>query len=147
MKRAILGLAALLMAAPALAQVNTATIAVVGPAAAATQAANNAEDNIPTADADGMSLSGIKKIIVIVSAASGQTLSGAGTLKFWYYNTAIDRWIENKTSTISVTMSGRRDQVSDLYDSFPDGAGRIYVEADTVTSSSGALTVRIIGVR
>ena len=133
---------ALLAPALALAQPLAPIRIAVGPSAATTQTANSAAGNEPALAADGLNIQGLSACRVVLSAASGQTLSGAGTLRFWYYDTSLARWILNQDVTIPVTTSSRRDMVSQDYQILIS-AGRVYVEADTVTSSSGALTVTL----
>jgi hypothetical protein len=115
----------------------------IGPAGASTQTANSAAGNIPTAATDGVSLDGQCRVLITVSAASGQTLSGGGTLVFWYYDATLARWAVNVegTNPPMTSASGSRDSTVFVRRTFP--AGRFYVEADTVTSSGGALTVRV----
>lgn len=131
-------LLSLLFAGAAFAEVKN-----VGPAGATTQTANHASANIPSAATDGLPLLNQCGVTVILAAASGQTLSGAGTLVFWYYDTGLARWIPNAEANYTVTTSGRRDIV---LKSRPVkvGYGRVYVEALSVTSSSGALTIRLV---
>jgi hypothetical protein len=127
--------------APALAFAQLSAIKVaMGPAAAATQTANHASANVPTAAGDGVPLSGISGCRFVLSAASGQTLSGAGTLRFWYYDSVLARWMRNQDVTVSVSTSAVRDMVTQDY-AVLVSSGRLYVEAVSVTSSSGALTV------
>lgn len=131
---------------PALATGQTAPVDMaVGPAGASTQTANSAAGNIPTAATDGVALKNQCRALVTVSAASGQTLSGGGTLVFWYYDANLARWAVNieGTNPPMTAASGVRDITIAVRRTFPSSVARMYVEADTVTSSSGALTVRI----
>lgn len=113
----------------------------VGPAAATTQTANSAAGNIPTAAGDGVPLEGVTGVRVILSAAAGQTLSGAGTVRLWLYDSSLARWVRGRID-YAVDLGSVRDLV------FPDEVvrvprGRIYAEAISVTVSGGALTVTI----
>lgn len=116
----------------------------VGPDSDTTQSANHATANEPFVATDGLSILNMCGLRVIVSAASGQTLSGAGTLRFWYYDTTLSspRWMLNQNVSLPVTQSSRRDAV---FEDLPiyNGFGRVYVEAESVTVSSGVLTVRL----
>ncbi len=113
----------------------------VGPAGAGTQTAASAAGNIPTAATDGVSLEGVSGVRVILSAAAAQTLSGAGTVRLWLYDSTLARWVRGRID-YSVDIGTVRDIV------FPDEVvrvprGRIYAEAISVTVSGGALTVTI----
>lgn len=114
----------------------------IGPDGAATQTANDASANVPDQASDGVSLVGVSGWRVILSADDTRTLSGAGTLKVWLYSAELGRWVYNPQLDFPVETSGVRDLV------FPDQVvtvpgGRLYVEADTVTVSAGALTVTV----
>lgn len=111
-------------------------------ASACTQTANSASGNEPTAATPGVDLVNVCSLRVVVSAASGQTLSGAGTLKFWLYSQSLGRYVVNRVVTRSVTTSGERDHlIDDLWVGVH--SGKVYVEAESVTVSSGAVSVYV----
>lgn len=142
--RRILGLiAALGFAAAASAQPVSAQITVVGPAAASTQTVNHATANQPSAAGDGANIAGLSSCTVVVSAASGQTLSGAGTVRLWYYNSTIARWAENMDVYSTQGVSSQRDSLTQAFN-VGVKTGRLYAEARSVTASGGALTVRLV---
>ncbi len=116
----------------------------LGPGDTSTQTVNSAAGNVPTSATDGLSLRGVCGLRATVSAESGQTLSGAGTIKFWYYDTtlATPRWMLNQDLSVNVT-STKRDAVLQDY-SVLVGYGRVYLEAVSVTASGGTtLVVRL----
>lgn len=109
-------------------------------ASACTQTAG--ATNKPTSATPGIDLANACAVRVTVSAASGQTLSGAGTIRFHLRTVSLGRYAENRVVTRSVTTSGSRDHlIDDLWVGV--GYGKIYVEADSVTVSSGAVSVLV----
>jgi len=102
----------------------------------------NSTANVPSAITDGISLIGVTGIRTTVSAANGQTLSGAGTVVYWCWSDVLARWAESAEVSYTQDVSGRRDA------SFPNeeirvSQGRIFVEARSVTVSAGALVVTL----
>jgi hypothetical protein len=95
----------------------------------------------PTTAAEGQALSAAKGLRVTVCAAAGQTLSGAGTLRAWYYGAV---WGRNSAldQAVPAAAAGVRCWT------FPDlqvhvRAGRVLFAADSVTVSGGTtVTVR-----
>lgn len=142
MKRVLALLSLVVYASVATAQPLGLSLATVGPNGATTQTANHASANFPTAAGDGISVQGMSSCVVIVSAASGQTLSGAGTIRIWYYESGHARWAENMDVFSSQGVSAKRDAVTQAF-TVGTKSGRLYAEARSVTSSSGALTVKI----
>ncbi len=131
-----------LVPAVALAQMAVSSVAV-GPAAATTQTAGSAAGNVPTAAADGVVIGSTNKLRIVLSAASGQTLSGAGTLRVWFYDVGLARWVKNQNVSFTVTQSAVRDAVFENLDLGGGPTQRVYIEAVSVTSSGGALTVTL----
>lgn len=121
----------------------TAATLAVGPSGATTQTANSAAGNVPVLT-DGISIANQNRLRIILSAASGQTLSGAGTLRLWLCDAVLARCVRNQNVILAVTESVKRDA---LFEDLDIGIGadgqRAYVEAVSVTSSSGALTVTL----
>lgn len=114
----------------------------LGPAEVATQAVNEPSGNKPTVNTtSGVSLAGVKGYRVIVSAESGQTLSGGGDVRMWLFNSTLARW---SLSGISWTPeAGNRDWVS------PDRAievpsGFLFPECKSVTVSGGTTVLPFI---
>lgn len=97
----------------------------------------------PSAATEGMLLTRVAGYRVSICAASGQTLSGAGSLQAYYFDPAREVWIRNPTLDRSVTVSGSRCQA------FPDATtlvrfGRVLYATSSVTVSGGTtVTVRI----
>src|SRR4051812_46307439 len=68
----------------------------------------------PTLATEGMSLVGVKGFRVSICAQSGQTLSGAGSLRAYLYHSDAALWMRNPSLDLSVTAAGVRCQA------FPD---------------------------
>lgn len=102
----------------------------------------------PTLVTEGLSLDSIDGFRVILSAPSGQTLAGAGTLKAYYWDTTYEEWVRNPDLDIEVTSSHasvRRVVFADQAVFAP--VGRLYYAASAVTVSSGTtVDIRIVGV-
>lgn len=114
-------------------------------ATSCTQTANSAAGNEPTASTPGMRMSGVCAVRIVVSADSGQTLSGAGTMKFHYSGPRLGgRYAENVRVTIPVpaAAASKRDVVLDDVQIMV-GYGKLYVEAESVTVSGGAVSVNV----
>lgn len=98
----------------------------------------------PTLVTEGMSLNGVRAFRVIVSAASGQTLSGGGNMRAWVWQNAHGRWARNTQLDFAVnpTIATTRDFAAP---DFAVGVGdaRVLFQADAVTSSSGEITTQI----
>lgn len=100
----------------------------------------------PSTATEGMYLGDISHFRVSICAASGQTLSGAGTLQAWRYDTRNGIWERNNDLDQTVDGSGKRCQA------FPDftvgvhNADRVLFAASGVTVSGGsAVDVRVEG--
>lgn len=67
----------------------------------------------PTDVADGLAIADCSQVTIIISAPSGQTLSGAGTIQIWewYPQPLLDtsRWVRVPGLDFSITTSGVRD--------------------------------------
>jgi hypothetical protein len=95
----------------------------------------------PTLSTEGVSLKNVGGVVVTVCAASGATLSGAGTLTAYVWNEATLTWALNSDLNLSPTTTGRCQ-------SFPvfwvgDNHGRIAWVTTGVTASSNDVTVYI----
>lgn len=102
----------------------------------------NSTANAPSAATDGASLIGCTSALVIVSAASGQTLSGAGTIRLHFYDAdGLARWVRSQDIFYTVTDSGIRDIIFPVEQMLP--YARVYAEARSVTTSSGNLSMSI----
>lgn len=95
----------------------------------------------PTLSTEGAGLTEARGLRVSVCAATGQTLSGAGTLKAWYLNPS-GLWNRNSALDLSIpaTASGIRCWA------FPDMAvlvrtGRALFATDSVTVSGGTTVI------
>lgn len=95
-----------------------------------------------TSVTDGMPLIDIKSFRVVVCADSTRTLSGAGTLDFYYYTPTGALWTVNPTLQLPIGTSAVRCRT------FPDqrvaiGRGRVTVIPTGITVSAGDLTIYI----
>lgn len=92
----------------------------------------------PTSATEGMSLAGVPGFRLTICAASGQTLSGAGTMKAWVYHPDEAAWARNADLDQTVTVSGKRCQVfPDFLTGVPNN-NRVLFAASSVTVSGGS---------
>lgn len=105
----------------------------------ATTVASGGTRAAPTLATDGMDISDATGWRVIVSADSGQTLSGAGTVQIWLWSIALGRWVRNKQLDYSVAETGVRDAGSPDFAAYA-GFGRVFPQVAGVTSSGGNIT-------
>lgn len=100
----------------------------------------------PTAITDGMDITGCTGFRIIISAASGQTLSGAGSVRIFLWSISLARWVHNSTLDydLSFTAALWRDDVTT---DFPCcvGFGRVFPQAVAPTSSGGVITTQCEG--
>jgi hypothetical protein len=93
----------------------------------------------PTLSSEGALLGGRETgIRVVLSAESTRTLSGAGTLRCYYYDNNLSAWIRNPD--LDIALAAAHSGVRRV--AFPDQAvfvpdGRILYAADAVTVSAG----------
>lgn len=99
----------------------------------------------PTLSTEGMSLVGVTGYTLMISANVGQTLSGAGNLRayWWDWTEATPRWKRMPDLDRAVTLSGVRDMCfGDTQDHQPSGL--LLYAADGVTVSGGTCTVSMV---
>ena len=123
----------------------SATVTYTNPNATA----SGANDAGPTGDTSGtlgMDISDCTGWRVIISADSGQTLSGAGTVQIWLWSAFLGRWVHNSQMdyAIGVAAGSFRDDVSPDFQATL-GYGRVYAQVVGVTSSSGNITTSMEG--
>lgn len=97
----------------------------------------------PTTDAtDGISCTDLSELVIVLEADSGQTLSGAGTLDCYVYDTAWAAWVlvPDAAKSVPASASGLRRIGFAVLD-IPSARGRIMYAANSVTVSSGSVTV------
>lgn len=98
----------------------------------------------PTAATDGALLSGSTGVVVTVCAASGQTLSGAGTLLAYVYNPIAGLWARVPDLDLTTTTASVRCLAfPGIFVAVP--AGRIAYVPSSVTASSNNLTIYVNG--
>lgn len=101
--------------------------------------------------APGRNLLGVRGFHLQVCAASGQTLSGAGTLDgYWYsYNSANPiAWAYSVavSQTITSAWTGKRCAVFPTSRTSDGGLGSLYIAANGITVSGGAsITIMLDG--
>ena len=101
----------------------------------------------PTLVTEGLHLGGRERgLRVVVSAPSGQTLLGTGTLKCWYWDNSLLEWVRVPDFDLVLTDSHagkRRVAFPDQSIVVPDG--RMLYAASGVTVSSGTTAdVRVV---
>jgi hypothetical protein len=104
------------------------------------QVATTATEAAPTLVTDGCLITDLDGLTIHVEADSGQTLSGAGTLKAWLWNDNSLVWSRAPDLDKSVSTASVR-AVSFLGDAVVSARGRIAFEISGVTASSGSRTI------
>ena len=85
---------------------------------------------------------GLAGVAVTVCAATGTTLSGAGTIEFYVYDPALPEWSYWVDGSKTVTASGSRCQTFDgIW--IPVARGQVMAIAKGVTFSSGSAGVTV----
>jgi hypothetical protein len=98
----------------------------------------------PTLATQGLLLDNMQGLVVTACAASGQTLSGAGTLTAYIYDTTIGVWSRIPDLDLTVgTASVRCLSFAGIWVAAP--RGRVAWVPSTVTASSNAVTIYITG--
>ena len=94
----------------------------------------------PTLATDGQQMDGLFGISVVASAASGITLSGAGTLLCYVYDQFLARWVRFPSLDLSITIGAAtaRDQGYQGYQTVTPRKARIKWVPSGVTFSSGS---------
>lgn len=86
----------------------------------------------------GLSLAGLQQYYVCVQANSGQTLSGAGTLKAYFWDPDLSEWAHEKDGDLAITVAAAADR-EQCFPARPvvGGYGCAYYVPDAVTVSGG----------
>lgn len=148
MRRFYVFIAALGFATGAFAQPVTAKVSTQTNDGGTTQSIDSTTGNQPINTGDGVDVQYMKYCLAWVSAPPLYTLSGAGTVRLWYYNTTVGRWAENMT-VFSTNATTGRDAVTEAFP-IGIGTGRMYAEARSLTAGSdggangAVLTVRLV---
>lgn len=91
---------------------------------------------------EGMDLRGVRGYRLMIEADTGQTLSGSGNLRAYYYDFGVGAWLRTPALDIAVTLSStRRQGYADII--VPVRSGCVLYAADTVGVSGGGVTVRV----
>jgi hypothetical protein len=103
----------------------------------------------PSAATDGIPLTGLKAVQVIVSANATRTLSGAGNLRVYIYDPTVARWVRVPALDLAVSTSGVRDLAFEAFAVSGERSGaRLAVIPDSVTVSAGTdVRVHLLGGR
>jgi hypothetical protein len=98
----------------------------------------------PTLATQGLGLDNMQGLVVTACAASGQTLSGAGTLTAYIYDETVGVWSRIPDLDLSpATASVRCVSFAGIWVAAP--RGRVAWVPTTVTASSNSVTVYIVG--
>lgn len=96
----------------------------------------------PTTSANGTNLANVSAVAVTVCAASGQTLSGGGSLQAYLYDATTQVWARAPDLDLSTTVASVRCLTFPaMY--VPGSAGRIAWVTNAVTASTNNVTVYI----
>lgn len=91
---------------------------------------------------EGMDLRNVRGYRLMIEADSGQTLTGSGNLRAWYYDFGLGAWMRTPALDVAVTLTAtRRQGFADVTTVVRTGC--VLYAADTVGVSGGGVTVRI----
>jgi hypothetical protein len=111
---------------------------------AQTCAAGSCSGSSPTTSTNGMTLGGVRSFRITICAASGNTLSGAGTMQAWGFSNAEGIWVRNSDLDLTVSLSTRCQRWADLLTGV--SYDRVDYISNAVTVSGGStLDVMIEG--
>lgn len=108
-----------------------------------TVSAGSATRSAPTLDTEGLPLGSVDAAALVLEAASGQTLSGGGTMKCYYYDPSVAAWVRAPDADLTMpsgTSGQRRITFQGL--AVVGKRGRILYAPSSVTVSGGA-TVKV----
>lgn len=119
--------------------------AVTGAPRSAYESQTAAGRAAPTLSTDGVDLGGVTSITVIIEAEAAQTLSGAGSMLCYVYDSAIAAWVRCPESDLTVPAGAsglRRIAWADREVIAP--RGRILYATSSVTISGGTTVVAYV---
>jgi hypothetical protein len=91
----------------------------------------------------GLDAANLLSFFIIVTSDTGQTLSGAGQIDIYFYDSSL-KWFQGSQSfSIPSRCAGKTICVSDSYSVPP--RGRVMGVSNGITVSSGGVTVRLLG--
>lgn len=96
----------------------------------------------PTLATDGQALADLQAITVEVASANGTTLSGAGTLQGWVYDSAVGVWARAPYLDLTVTATKQAQSFNPFLISTPRNA-RVKWVPSGVTFSAGSAGVTV----
>jgi hypothetical protein len=103
-------------------------------------------ESAPTLATEGMPLINVSAVAVIAAADSGQTLSGAGTLRVYLYDPGVGAWVRClDCGEPAVSLSSVRYQAFAPFQALVKRGGRIALVPVGVTVSSGGVTIYLTG--
>jgi hypothetical protein len=146
MKRALLFLAACMLVLVPVAHAATPPGNIFRLAETVTCAGSPCSGTAPNDNADGADISQMRAITIRLCAASGQTLSGAGTLDVYAMDETDELWslVPELEITVDPALASDRCGIVLSDRDIPIGWGRVAAVPNGVTLSSGNLTVTYV---
>ena len=143
MKHALLFLAGTIVALSAVAYAQTPPGNVIRATKTVSCAGSPCSGSAPSANTDGASLAQMRAIAIRLCAASGQTLSGAGTLEVYSMDELDELWsiVPELELSVDASAASKRCTIVLSDREMPLGTGRVAVVPSAVTLSGGDLTV------
>ena len=99
----------------------------------------------PTTATEGQALKDLDAITVVLLAASGQTLSGGGTLNCYVYDADVGVWVRYPGADLTVTASSVRGQAFTPVEIVGARNARVLWVTSSVTVSAGTVTTYQLG--
>lgn len=97
----------------------------------------------PTVVTDGQALDGLYAITVVVSVATGVTLSGAGSLLCYCYDASVGRWFRVPQFDILTATATVRDLGFQAFETATPRKGRVKWVPSAVDFSAGSAGVTV----
>jgi len=104
----------------------------------------NLSGSAPTLTTQGIKMDGYGAVRVRLSATTGNTLSGSGSLQAYIYDYSLARWARYPEGDITVTTSGVRDLIFDSKE-IGVASGLLYYNTSSITVSGG--TTVVVGIQ
>lgn len=95
----------------------------------------------PTVATDGQAMDGLYAITVVVSVATGVTLSGAGSLVCYCYDASVGRWFRVPQFDITTNTASVRDLGFQAFETATPRKGRVKWVPAAVDFSGGSAGV------
>lgn len=102
-------------------------------------------EDAPSSSAQGMALHGVKSILPVVSAPSGQTFDGTGTWRGYVYSDYVAAWVRAPMADLDMTDAADLEVVAFPAIEVGQSQGRFALVPDGIGVSGGtALTLTLI---